>query len=61
MRLDLAVAHVDDRNLVHLNAPLAVFRIQPENKRAVLAHAKIIVRQLIGHLENPKSMFTMGY
>ena len=46
MRLDLAILDVDQRDLFHFDAALTVFGIDPERRRAVLADAKVIVRQI---------------
>ena len=42
MGLHLAVLHVDDGDLLHLDPPHPVLGIHPEDHRAVLANAEVI-------------------
>jgi len=44
LRLDLAIADVDHGDLVKVDAALAVFDIDAKHRRAVVAHAEIVVR-----------------
>ena len=46
---DLAVADVHNGDLVHLDPPLAVLCIHAKHRRAILAHAKVILWQVARH------------
>jgi|FLMP01.1.fsa_nt_emb hypothetical protein len=57
MWFDFPVAHVDDGNLIHLNAPLAIFRVDTEHSGSVLTNAEIVAGQFTRHASSLLSQY----
>ncbi len=47
VRLEVPAIGIDDRNLIHLDHPIAIFGVQPKDHSAVLANAKIKLWQVV--------------
>ena len=58
MRFDLAIADIDDSDLVHFDAALAVFSVDPEDGGPVFTDTKIKLGKLASHVPvNPLIRF----
>ena len=43
---DVPIANINDRNLIHLDPPLAIFRVHAKNSSAVIANAEVIIGKI---------------
>ena len=46
MRFNLAVSDIHDGDLIHLDPPLAIFRVHAKNSSAIIANAEVIIGKI---------------